>query len=368
MQRRNLLKLFGTSLVLWHTPLATAANIASGQKKKVIWVILRGAMDSLHAVVPPIDNHLLALRKELVEPIANNLLPLEKGFGLHPDLSFFHALYKQNQLSPVIAVATPYRQRSHFDGQDHLESAATPTNQNNGWLGRTAQQYKGEAIAIAQSTPISLRGEIAARSWYPSSLPEAEDDLYSRLATMYETDQELANTLSQALDTQNMVGDLATKKRPKLPELAAACAKLLKENNQLSCAMMEMGGWDTHNNQVRRLSEAFKELDAGLKTLHEGLGNTWQDSLVIIATEFGRTAKMNGTKGTDHGTGSALFLAGGNYKGGNVKGQWPGLATNQLYQARDLMPTSNTFDWIKQSIQTHLNLKADQMANIFPIA
>ncbi|MBU2984693.1 DUF1501 domain-containing protein [Saccharophagus degradans] len=379
MQRRKLIKLFGTSLLLWQTPLLAAApssidkpdNKSPSKKsnkkpsKKIVWIMLRGAMDSLHAVVPPINDDLLKLRKELVEPIANTLQPLEKGFGLHPDLVFFHKLYKQKQLSPVVATATPYRQRSHFDAQDFLESATTPTNHNNGWLARTAQQYSGDAIAIAQSTPISLRGEIAARSWYPSSLPEAEDDLYNRLATMYENDAELSNSLNQTLDTQNMVGDLATNKRPKLPELARACATLLKENNQLNFAMMEMGGWDTHNNQVRRLSVAFKELDAGLQMLHHQLGEAWQDTLVIIATEFGRTAKINGTKGTDHGTASALFFAGGSYQGGDVKGKWPGLASNQLYQGRDLMPTSNTFDWMKQSIQSHLNLTTTQMNQVF---
>ena len=370
MQRRQAIKLLSSGLIasssfgLTTWSASSLALNAHVKNKKIVWIVLRGAMDSLHAVVPTFDQYLKKHRADLVEPIANSLLPMDRGFGLHPDLAFFHQLYQKKQLTPIVATATPYRQRSHFDAQDILESGKTPVDQESGWLARAITEYSGDGLALSQSIPITLRGNDNIHSWYPSSLPEADDDIYARLHTLYANDELLSNRLTKAMETQKMVGDMRSPKRPKLPELAAACGKLLKSKNTVNCAMMEMGGWDTHNNLVRRLSNQFAELDAGLKTLHDGMGEQWQNTLVIIATEFGRTVAINGTKGTDHGTASALFLAGGALKGGKILGEWPGLAPEQLFDGRDLMPTSNIFSWINTAIQQHWQLTDQQTARI----
>ena len=203
-------------------------------------------------------------------------------------------------------------------------------------------------------------------SWYPSSLPEADDDIYTHLKKLYSNDEQLSNRLNEAMETRNMIGNMTSPKRPKLPELAAACANLLNGKATMNCAMMEIGGWDTYNNLVRRLSRQFSELDTALKTLHNDLGESWKDTLVIIATEFGRTVAINGTKGTDHGTASTLFLTGGSLNGGKVLGEWPGLALDQLFEGRDLMPTSNLFSWINTAIQQHWQLNSEKISRVLP--
>lgn len=371
MNRRHFLQLSGSGLLLWKTPILAAQ--AAAKNKKIVWLILRGAMDSLHALVPSFDKHLLQHRGELVSAINKPLLPVDRGFGLHPDLAFLHSLYQRKEFSAIVATASPYRSRSHFDGQDLLESGLTPTDADNGWLARALSEYHTQGLALAQSVPITLRGTRAVHTWYPSLLPAANEDLYTRLAGLYAEDPALQMRLQQAVETKTMVGDMASARRPKLPDIAAACAKLLRENNSLGCAMMEMGGWDTHNNLVRRLSDQFSELDAAIKTLHDGLGDEWHNTLVIIATEFGRTVRVNGTSGTDHGTASALFFAGGalttnhTIKGGKVLGDWPGLAPEQLFEGRDLMPTSNNFNWISRALQEHWQLSSAQIAKVFPV-
>ncbi len=364
MKRRDILKLAGAGLAVWHIPGLAIEKPASS--KKIIWIMLRGAMDSLHAVVPSFDVHLSKHRADLVNPIADKLLPLDRGFGLHPDLRFFHSLYLKKQFSPVVAVATHYHDRSHFDAQDILESGKRPVDHESGWLARAVAQYQGEGLAVSRSVPISLRGAGSVRSWYPSNLPDSDDDIYRNLMTLYKGDAHLTKRLEEAVDTQNMVGDLKTKRRPKLPELARACAKLLKTDGGPNCAMMDTGGWDTHNNLVNRLSRQFQQLDLAMSNLHEELGNTWRDTLVIIGTEFGRTVAVNGTRGTDHGTASALFFAGGNINGGKVLGDWPGLAKENLHEGRDLMPTSSSWDWIGKHIKNHWQLSQSQMDMIFP--
>ena len=364
MQRRHFLKLMGTGLVVWQTPVFATGT--EKKNKKIVWIILRGAMDSLHAVVPVFDKHLAQHRGDLIKPIKDQLLPLDRGFGLHPDLAYLHKLYQDKQFSPVVAVATLYRERSHFDAQDLLESGQTPVDHDSGWLARAVTQHHGTGLAVARSVPIVLRGSKDIQTWYPSNLPDAEQDLYARLMELYKNDAKLSARLQEAIETQNRVGEINTKRRPKLEELAKSCAILLQDETGPDCAMMEMGGWDTHNNQANRLSNQFKQLDSSLKALHAGLGDAWQDTLVIIATEFGRTVAINGTRGTDHGTASALFLTGGAVQGGNVFGDWPGLAPENLYQGRDLKPTSDLLSWIGAAVQQHWRLSSKQIASIFP--
>lgn len=366
MQRRRFIQMCASGWVLSHAAPAFSNNAAK-PNKKVVWVLLRGAMDSLHAVVPTFDQHLQTHRKSLYEAIAGDLKPLHDGYGMHPALAHMHEWYTQGSLLPVVAVASPYRSRSHFDAQDMLESGLDATDHDNGWLARAVNAYRGSGLAISRSVPISLRGNDTTHTWYPSSLPDADDDLIARLSKLYEDDSLLHKSLMAGIETRESMDMNKSKRRsPKLKQLARSCGELLTKSPDATCAMLEMGGWDTHNNQASRLQRQFTLLDEGLATLKDSMGEIWKDTLVVVATEFGRTVAVNGTKGTDHGTASALFLTGGAVKGGRVGGEWPGLAPDQLFEKRDLKPTTDIRSWIGSALAQHLSLTPKQVSTIFP--
>jgi len=379
MQRRDLLKLSAASLSMLSLPSLARPNLpAKIANKKFVWVLLRGGMDGLHATVPWFDPDLLKLRSELLEPLKGNTLPLARDFGLHPGLKFLHELYAKKQLNAIVATTTPYRHRSHFDAQDALESGLPSIDHDSGWMARMLSELNSHngsensnsnkhGLAVARSLPVAMRGNNDAMTWYPSKLSETNDDLHQRLMQLYENDDGLSMRLEQALETQKLVGQMSESKRSgKLVELAQSCATLLKEPNGPTVAMLEMNGWDTHNRQTNRLRSKFKTLDKGIKALHDSLGEQWDDTVVIIGTEFGRTAKMNGTSGTDHGTATSMFITGGAVNGGQVLGEWPGLARDKLYEKRDLQPTSNTFSWMASALSQHWQLDSQQTARIFP--
>lgn len=377
MKRRNFIKSMAASLVLFQAP-SFAASILSSAKnsptnssnKKIVWIVLRGAMDSLHTLVPTFDAELAQLRPKLLSSIQDDLLMLDGGYGLHPSLKNMHQWYKNKELLPIAAVSSGYQSRSHFSGQDFLESGLANIDHDSGWLGRVLNIKHKKALAIANSIPISLRGSSAANTWYPSQLKEAEDDVYQSLMKMYQEDELLSNRLMSGLEINEMAGaaNKSIKRKGKFIQLSKACAGLMKGDNGVDCAMLELGGWDTHNNQAVRLSKQLEELDQGLEQLKTGLQEQWQDTVVIIATEFGRTAKENGTAGTDHGTASAMFLAGGAINGGKVLGDWPGLSNDKLFEQRDLMPTTSIFSWIAATLNQHWLLTDDELTAVFPQA
>ncbi len=374
LQRRRLIKAFGASLVLFNTgtiaKVASEASKTSLTNKKIVWVVLRGAMDSINTLVPTFDRNLSSLRPTIHQKIKDELLMLDKGYGLHPSLKNFHQWYQNKQLLPIVAVGSGYDSRSHFDGQDYLESGLSEINHDSGWLGRMANISNKNAVALARSKPVTLRDKNGRNTstWFPSSLKEADDDIYHSLMKMYQDDELLLSRLKKGMEINDMVSMGSSKKRKlgKFVNLAKSCAKLMVGETGLDCAMLEMGGWDTHNNQHFRLSRQLSELDNGLLALKNGLGEEWQNTVVMVATEFGRTAKENGTGGTDHGTASAMFLAGGAIKGGRVLGQWPGLAKEQLFEQRDLMPTTNSISWVKTVLAQHFGLSNAALRHVFP--
>ena len=385
MNRREILKYSTVGLSAFSLPslaLKNENNSTLGHHRKVIWIILRGGMDGLHATVPTFEQSLMTTRKAIMTPIKGQLLPLKNGFALHPELKFMHKLFKNKQLNTVIATSTPYRERSHFEGQDFLESGLPSIDLDNGWLARALKELnlkqhknddKQHALAVSRSIPIAMRGNENIMSWYPSNLPPSSDDLHQRLIELYKRDKLLSMRLEQALETKELV-DTAMGKKIQLGQftnLTKSCAKLMSEPNGPAVAMLEIGGWDTHNNQVNRLNKRFKELDQGIKLLHNGMKKHWGNTLFIVSTEFGRTVKMNGTGGTDHGTATSMFIGGGALKnttsgGGKVLGQWPGLSKEQLYENRDLRPTSNSFDWMADALADHWDLSNKQISRIFP--
>lgn len=221
-------------------------------------------------------------------------------------------------------------------------------------------------MAITQATPISLRGASSpVTTWYPSKLRDNPEDTYEAILSMYQEDPVLQQAFAQGLELKMkaMMGE-SGQQNGQFKSLATGCARLLK-GESADCAMLELGGWDTHNNQAGRLARQFGILDEGLGAIKQELGSEWDNTLVIVATEFGRTVKQNGTQGTDHGTASMMMLAGGKLKnGGKVLGQWPGLKQEQLFKGRDLAPTSNMYDWIAGSLADHWQVNESQLRKL----
>ena len=373
MQRRDFIKALSASMLLFQSPVfATKSAPLQGKnnstKAKLVWIILRGAMDSLHTVVPTFDQQLSTLRPKLLATIKDDLLALDNGYALHPSLKNFHQWYLNKQFTPIVAVSSGYQSRSHFDGQEFLESGMPNIDHDNGWLGRAIEVKNIQALAIARSIPISLRGTGRAATWYPSQLKDSNDDIYDSLLRLYEDDPLLQSRLQEGLKVQDMLANnnKSTKRQGKFADLTKACAQLMRAEQGVDCAMLELGGWDTHSNQANRLNRQLTELDTGLAILKTELAEQWQNTVVIVATEFGRTARENGTAGTDHGTASAMFIAGGRIDGGRVLGQWPGLEKQQLFEQRDLQATSNTFSWIATILSEHWQLSDQQIQQILP--
>ena len=252
-------------------------------------------------------------------------------------------MYAQRQALFVHAVASPYRDRSHFDGQNVLETGGLhPYQVKDGWLNRLAAllpQTRDEAIAIAATVPMALRGPAPVTSYAPSGLPQASDDLLTRVAPLYDADPQLHPLWSAAVDASSLAGPGSGKQDP--ASLGRLAASFLDQEAGPRIAMIETGGWDTHSAQAPRLAAGLKALDTMLAALRDGLGPVWRQTTVLIATEFGRTAAVNGTGGTDHGTGTVAMLAGGAVRGGRVLADWPGLGASQLYEDRDLRPTAS---------------------------
>lgn len=320
------------------------ALAAAGTDARLVMIILRGAMDGLAAFPPRAEPRLAALRGALAMPpeTLGAPLPLTSEFAAHPALAGFARLFARQQAAVVHAIAGPAGVRSHFDAQNILETAGPAAYAlKDGWLNRLLPLLPVAAppVALASSLPALLQGKGAATSFAPSRLPDASAGLKARVSALYEGDPLLHRLWADALATEAMAGSIQGPANP--PALAATAARLLAQPAGPRIAVIELGGWDTHAGQVPRLANQLRQLDAVIGALNTGLGAAWADTLVIAATEFGRTVAANGTGGTDHGTASAALLAGGRLvggAGGQILGDWPGLA--RLWEGRDLYPTT----------------------------
>ena len=356
VDRRTLLR---TSLQLTMlAPFARLANAAAEKNSRFVLVILRGALDGLAACAPYGESQYQSLRGPLAlgaPGTEGGVLKLDGTFGLHPSLTNMHALYQARELTVLHAVATPYRERSHFDAQKVLEAGKlSPAATDGGWLNRALAVLHGTgdkhgAVALNDTVPLVLRGEVEVSTWAPSRLPDADEDLLARVRRLYEAvDPPLASKLNEALDARAIAGDAAGKmaggSQQQVTPLVNAAARFLKNADGPRIAVIDVGGWDTHANQggaQGNLALRLKGLDGGIATLKSELGPVWADTTVLVVTEFGRTVAVNGTRGTDHGTAGVAFLAGGAVKGGRVVSDWPGLAARNLYENRDLKPTTD---------------------------
>jgi uncharacterized protein (DUF1501 family) len=308
--------------------------------RRFIFVIQRGAADGLNIVVPYADPAYATLRGALAVDTAA-ATKLDGTFALHPALAQTAKMYASGEALFVHAVASPYRDRSHFDGQNVLETGGSAPYQTiDGWLNRLAQQLparRANAIAFAPTVPLALRGQAEAASYAPSALPQAPDDLLARVSQLYEQDAQLRPLWESAMTARGLASDAGARQDP--AGIGRLAASFLSRDDGPRIAMIETGGWDTHSAQNARLAAQLKALDTMLAALRDGLGPVWGKTTVLVATEFGRTAAANGTGGTDHGTGSVAMLIGGAVAGGRVVADWPGLGPRDLYQARDLKPT-----------------------------
>lgn len=384
VDRRKLLSCSLQAAVLAHLPRLVLAD-HPGDARLVV-VILRGALDGLAAVPAYGEPRYAALRGELALASPGStgaVLKLDGLFALHPSLANMHALYAAGELAVLHAVATPYRERSHFDGQAVLENGAlAPGAARDGWLNRALGAFAAgktdAAIAVADSVPLVLRGPERVASWAPSRLPGAADDTFERVAELYANDEVFSARLRDALATRAMAGDAAAgsargggvRGGAQLGALVTAAARFLKADDGPRIAVLEAGGWDTHANQGAeqgQLALRLAGLDAAVAALKRDLGTVWRSTAVLIVTEFGRTIAANGTRGTDHGTGGCAFLAGGAVNGGRVIADWLGLAERDLLEGRDLAPTTDLRAVLKGVLRDHLHVSARALDTvIFP--
>jgi uncharacterized protein (DUF1501 family) len=407
INRRALLKL---GLAAGGAALATRYSFAAPatSPSRFVFIIMRGALDGLSAVPPYADPDYARLRGELAIAApggSDGALALDGYFGLNPGLTFMHEAYGAHELLVLPAVATGYRERSHFDGQDVLESGFTqPHATQSGWLNRAlvnlpaaSRRGRESGVALAQNVPLVLRGSAEVASWSPSVLPDLDDDTMRRIADRYASDPLLARRLAEALATggevdqapaQAMSGDAAgaasaagAAGNPAMTavvrstagryiETVRTAAGFLRREDGPAVAVFDTTGWDTHFNEggaQGQLRTRLAVLDQSLRTLKETLGDVWPRTVVLLATEFGRTAAANGTRGTDHGTGSAAFLLGGAIAGGRVLADWPGLSTRNLYQQRDLKPTLDLRSVMKSVLHEHLQIASGALdRDVFP--
>jgi uncharacterized protein (DUF1501 family) len=359
LNRRTLLKAAGAAAAT--APLARVAFASPATDSRLVVVVLRGGMDGLAAVPAYGDPHYESARAGIALP-RDGVLPLDATFALNPNLPSLAALFREQALLPIHATCVAYHGRSHFEAQNVLENgSAVPYLLKSGWLNRALAALPNQTgevgIAIAQTMPVIMRGDTPVTSWFPSVLPQPNADTLARIAAMYETDAKLRAALEHARSAHGMAADADG--GAQFAALMQAAGGFLGRSEGPRIAMIESGGWDTHANQSASygaLSRNLKELDRGVVALRTALGASWRQTAVLVMTEFGRTVAMNGTSGTDHGTGGAAFLFGGAVAGGRVLADWPGLAPSDLLEGRDLKPTTDLRGVMKGVLADHLRV------------
>lgn len=371
LSRRTFLSrssLLGCSIAA--SPLMTPVTFASAPwDRRLVVVILRGAMDGLDVVQPYGDPDFAGYRRTLLTGEAAGAHDLDGFYALHPAMGALMPLWRAGQLGFVQAVSTPYRdKRSHFDGQDILE-AGTPgagVGTRDGWLNRMLQSLPGikaeTTYAIGREELRILQGRAPVSSWSPDSALMLTPQSRRLLEMVYHDDPLFRDAVVEALQITDSLTEQATDMaggaadammaapiRGDHMKIAEFAAGRLREETRI--ASFSINGWDTHGNQSGLIARRLKALSEVILTLHAGLGPVWDKTAILAMTEFGRTVAENGTGGTDHGTGGAMIMAGGALRGGRVYGDWPGLSAGALYQGRDLMPTADVRDYAAAAMQ-----------------
>jgi uncharacterized protein (DUF1501 family) len=400
LSRRRFLE---ASLFAGATSIVTSrlAMAAAPTEARFVFVLLRGALDGLSAVPPVGDPAYAALRGQIAleRTGADAALPLDGTFALHPALKFLHARYQAKELAVIHAVATPYRERSHFDGQNLLEGGGVvPHDSASGWLNRAIAalpaQQPASGVALGANVPLAMRGPAEVTSWSPTSIAALDEETLARVTDLYARDPLLSRRLADALASDAIAhqaqaaadaqageapphDDLVSRDgaqrrnfRARYEATARAAAGFLRRDDGPRIAMFDTTGWDTHANEggaQGQLALRLRGLDAAMAALEASLGPVWRNTVVLIATEFGRTAAINGTRGTDHGTGAAAFLLGGAVAGGRMIADWPGLSPAALHQGRDLRPTLDLRAVVKGVLRQHLGVPTSVLGErVFP--
>lgn len=377
--RRQLLRAaLGFSGAALVAPLACAASAAVMGDRRFVLVILRGGLDGLCAVPALGDPDFEAARGALASTHGNDAAPraLDGFFALHPLLPNLHAMYQQKELLVMHAVATSYREHSHFDAQNMLETgAASPFALRTGWLSRAlhllAPDATDSAVALGPMLPIVLQGPARVSGHAPQYLRNIDDDLLMCLKRMYAPHQSLDAVLQRAevgLELMQRAGNAGASMRVHpLVASAQAAARLLALDNGPRVAVLEADGYDSHATQGSMMgmpARELRQLDTALQALRTDLGVAWSRTAVAVVTEFGRTVVPNGSGGTDHGIGGAMFLLGGAVAGGRVIADWPGLKPSNLQDGRDLRATTDVHAVIHSALAAHWRTDAAALARV----
>jgi uncharacterized protein (DUF1501 family) len=393
--RRKLLLASGTLFAWAHLPKLAQAE---GRDPRFLTIILRGALDGLATVAPVGDPNWQALRGDEALTLQGKVpaLKLDDFFALNPAMPNLHRMFAANEAIIVHGSATPYRERSHFDGQDLLESGLpVPGPSESGWLNRALAALTpagrvnprgSKLFAVGPVTPLVVRGPAPVLSWSPPRVMPASEDTVARLRALYrERDAKLARVLDDsaniaAIEQSGSMAQNAMAQKPGpvgpaqvrayFAEAAGTAAKFLAQADGPRIGALALDGWDTHFNEgiaQGRLAQLLAALDEALAAVKFNMGTAWRETVVVLVTEFGRTARINGTDGTDHGTATVALLVGGALKGGRVVADWPGLRPADLYQNRDLRPTTDLRAVLKGVLRDHLRADERVLAEtVFP--
>lgn len=352
--------------------LSSAQTADQQEPVRILIVLLRGGMDGLTAV-PPIQDPLLSKLRPTIN--VSSAYDLGNGFGLHPKLSHLKSLWQQQQLNIIHSTGFAYSGRSHFEGQDVMQTGIMkPYSSSSGWMGR-ALEVSGQShgVGISIPLPMVLKGRAASTTEYPNWMPKVDRGLLQQVRAGWQHDGEL-RSFSQVLEskTESAVASEQLKiTRENYEELSSPASLAAIAAGRLSTlggprvAVIDMErGFDTHGLQggddgmhAGRLAV----LDSIVKSFHEGMGDAWKHSMVVTVTEFGRTVAENGTGGTDHGVGSCCFIAGGLLQRSSVLADWRGLAATQLFEGRDLPATIDTNAIFAEVLQRAFRLSTNQI-------
>lgn len=355
LSRRNFLKTIAGSVFLYGYPeLSKASN--NTENRRLLLILLRGGLDGLTAVPPTGDKNLNSIRSST---FVDNALHLDSFFSLHPIMTYLHAAYKEDNAAIVHATSFPYTGRSHFEGQNVMETGADkPHAIESGWLGRAMSVANLGSLAFSLPIPIILRGNNNTTNHYPSELIGVPSTVYDQIFRNWETRDNLKEIIYK-LDKRS----LAMRRSP--GALVSFATNQLSLDNGPKVGIVDLVGFDTHaeqGNKSGKHADMLGQLDNLIQMFRSQMGDKWNDSLVVTVTEFGRTAKENGTKGTDHGWASCIFLVGGLVSKSKVVSDWPGLSTSSLYEGRDLKLTIDARDVYSEVVSKVFGLDPAQVS------
>jgi|FLOH01.1.fsa_nt_gi uncharacterized protein (DUF1501 family) len=359
MERRNFLKGTLGTLYMMATPNMAFPDTKITEKRLLI-VLLRGGMDGLASIPPIGDKNLSKIRKDV---LVNGAADLDGFFGINPSLKFLGSEYHQGRAAFVHATSFPYTGRSHFDGQNIMETGGEQAYAlTSGWVGRAMNAAGYSSLSVSLPIPIILRGNELNSNYFPTNFRKVNPAVYNDVQQMWKEDPQLSGLIEPMMAREI---DLFGAGRGKTRELVSFAAKEMHKPNGPRVGLLEFEGFDTHalqGNEQGHHAEILAELDGVLEAFKRQMGDLYENTVVVTVTEFGRTASENGTQGTDHGYGSAIFLAGGLVKGKQVVSDWPGLSTKNLYEGRDLLMTIDARDVYAEVIKTVFDLNDEDIS------